>query len=57
MMFLKSSSDFIIANDVTESLCLFVEAIFLDFNARNEFPEGIIGGSGSPNENLKKKNV
>jgi len=50
-MFSKSFSDFIIAKDVTVSLCRFVEAIFLDFNARNEFPEGIIGGSGSPIDN------
>lgn len=51
MMFLKSSSDFIMAKDVTVSLCRFVEAIFLDFSARNEFPEGMMGGSGSPNDN------
>lgn len=42
MMFLKSFSDFIIAKDVTVSLCRFVDLFFLDFNARNEFPEGII---------------
>lgn len=53
MMFLKSSSDFIIAKDVIVSLCRFLEAIFLDFNARNAFPEGIIAGCGSPNGNKK----
>jgi len=45
------------AKDVTVSLCRFFEASFLDFNARNEFPEGIIGGSGSPNDNKKIYNL
>lgn len=52
MMFLKSFSDFIIAKDVTVSLCRFVDLFFLDFNARYEFPEGLIGGC--PNDNKKK---
>lgn len=53
IMFLKSSSDFIMAKEVSVSSFRFVEAIFLDFKARNEFPEGIIGGTGSPND-IKK---
>lgn len=38
------------AKDVIVPLCRLVEAIFLDFNDRNEFPEGIISGPGSPND-------
>lgn len=54
-MFLKSDYFFIIANEINVSSFLRLEANIRDFKSRNEFDDGIIAGSGSPNTNKVTK--